>query len=198
MAQTRLCEVDGCGKKHDAKGFCKNHLYKFDRYGDPLAGRSLTPRGEALAFLFSLLEEEKAECVYWPYYKFSGRGYAGVYYKGKVRPAHRVVCEILNGPPPSEIHEAAHNCGQGIQGCVNPYHTRWDTPKGNVADQVRHGTRRRGIKMHTAKLTPNEVRSLRDDISRGCTQVATAEKYGISRRQVRDIISGGSWSWLDA
>ncbi len=196
MAKNRLCEVAGCGKKHDARGLCKNHLYKLNRYGDPLAGKFLTPRGEALAFLLSLLDHEREECIYWPYYKYGGKGYAGVSYDGETRPAHRVVCEILNGPPPSDIHEAAHNCGQGRQGCVNPYHTRWATPKENIADQVLHGTRRRGEQMFTAKLTPDLVRSLRKDMASGGTQVATAKKYGISRRNLRAIMDGQTWTWV--
>lgn len=42
-----LCSIDGCSK-HVAsieRGYCGQHDYKFRRYGDPLAGKTLTPRG---------------------------------------------------------------------------------------------------------------------------------------------------------
>ena len=29
LAEIRVCSVDGCNKKHRAKGYCKNHYYKF-------------------------------------------------------------------------------------------------------------------------------------------------------------------------
>lgn len=32
----RLCSVDGCNKKHEAKGYCKSHYRSFHKYGDPL------------------------------------------------------------------------------------------------------------------------------------------------------------------
>ncbi len=33
----RLCEIEGCGRKHDARGLCKMHNMRRWRYGDPLA-----------------------------------------------------------------------------------------------------------------------------------------------------------------
>jgi hypothetical protein len=32
----KVCSVDGCNKKHEAKGYCKKHYNRFRRYGDPL------------------------------------------------------------------------------------------------------------------------------------------------------------------
>lgn len=40
-----ICTVEGCGKPHEAKGFCKAHYRKFKTYGDPLAGRTKRPSG---------------------------------------------------------------------------------------------------------------------------------------------------------
>ena len=30
----RICSIDGCGKKHEAKGYCKNHYKSYLNYGD--------------------------------------------------------------------------------------------------------------------------------------------------------------------
>jgi hypothetical protein len=32
----RTCSVDGCTKKHEAKGYCDKHYQKYIKYGDPL------------------------------------------------------------------------------------------------------------------------------------------------------------------
>lgn len=32
----RLCEIEGCNEKHEAKGYCKKHYRKYKKYGDPL------------------------------------------------------------------------------------------------------------------------------------------------------------------
>lgn len=37
------CKVDGCDKPHRGHGYCNNHLYRWKRHGDPLAGR-MAPR----------------------------------------------------------------------------------------------------------------------------------------------------------
>ena len=33
----RTCSIEGCGKPHDGRGFCKEHYQQWYRYGDPLA-----------------------------------------------------------------------------------------------------------------------------------------------------------------
>ena len=37
LANPKLCKVENCIEKHHALGYCKSHLDKFKRYGDPLA-----------------------------------------------------------------------------------------------------------------------------------------------------------------
>lgn len=34
--KSRTCSISGCGKIHEAKGFCHSHYHRFKRYGDPL------------------------------------------------------------------------------------------------------------------------------------------------------------------
>lgn len=196
MAKNRLCEIASCCNKHMALGFCQKHLHKFHKYGNPLAGRTATKAGAPLAFLRDLLENEREECVYWPYATVGKYSYGGVYYEGRQEMAHRVGCGWLNGPAPTALHEAAHNCGQGREGCVNPYHTRWATPQENTDDQILHGTRLRGTQIHCAKLTPELVISLRADMAAGETQRAMATKYGVSRRTIRAVLDGDQWSWV--
>lgn len=199
MANIGICSVESCGKASSNKerGFCRNHDYKFLRYGDAIAGKVLAPRGAGLSLLQSLTENEQKECVYWPYHRRGGvSDYGGVYFRGKMHIASRVACILLNGEPPSEEHQAAHSCGNGRQGCVNPYHVYWATPVENMSDMIRHGTRRKGQQMATCKLTPDQVISIRKESSMGSSQLALCEKYKISRWNLRHIIDGITWKHL--
>ena len=33
---SKICSIDVCNEKHEAKGFCQKHYYKFKNYGNPL------------------------------------------------------------------------------------------------------------------------------------------------------------------
>ena len=35
----RTCTIPGCGKKHDARGYCSGHYQKWRAYGDPLVNK---------------------------------------------------------------------------------------------------------------------------------------------------------------
>ena len=35
----RICSIEGCGKPHNAKGFCFKHYHRFRKNGDPLVVR---------------------------------------------------------------------------------------------------------------------------------------------------------------
>lgn len=36
----RLCSIEGCGRKHVARGFCQSHYGRFRIYGDPGVDKS--------------------------------------------------------------------------------------------------------------------------------------------------------------
>jgi hypothetical protein len=64
--------------------------------------------------------------------------------KGRKNPvpmfAHRVSCELFNGPPPEPEHEAAHDVLCPFRHCCHPEHLRWATTRENAADR-RHPSR---------------------------------------------------------
>lgn len=35
----RLCQIEGCGKRHKAHGWCESHHRRWKKFGDPLKGR---------------------------------------------------------------------------------------------------------------------------------------------------------------
>jgi len=38
--ETRRCSVDGCTRGNAAHNFCRTHLFRWQKYGDPLGGRT--------------------------------------------------------------------------------------------------------------------------------------------------------------
>jgi len=80
-------------------------------------------------------------CISWPW-ACDARGAGRVSLNGRSTVVARLICERIHGAPPTSKHHAAHCCGNGHLGCVTPNHIRWATPKENVADAARHGTRR--------------------------------------------------------
>lgn len=46
----RICIVEGCGQKHDAKGYCRKHYYRWKTYGDPLEVRQIHGKYNSCTF----------------------------------------------------------------------------------------------------------------------------------------------------
>lgn len=146
--------------------------------------KTLPPKGALQKWLLAHLSHEGEECLIWPFNKSSG-GYGFVVVDGVRGGAHRFMCALVHGPPPSENLYAAHACG--VPSCVNPRHLRWATGAENQADRIIHGTTSRGEKNASAKLTDAEVVEIRRLLSRGLTQRKIAKRFGVSQSQIYRI-----------
>jgi hypothetical protein len=139
MASDKICSIEGCGKRHVARGWCNAHWQRWKDHGDPMAGVPLRRRalgGEVDRWLREIaIPYSGDECLIWPYAKDSD-GYGSIRNRG----VHRVVCEEVNGERPTLKHEAAHSCGNGHLACCAPSHLRWATHAENMADAIEHGT----------------------------------------------------------
>ncbi len=94
--------------------------------GKPGRGSPNKGKGKAFAFLQSLVGHVGDECVSWPFGRMH-KGYGQLGHLGKSHKAHRMLCEMVYGPPPTDKHQATHSCGNGHLGCVNPNHLEWKT-----------------------------------------------------------------------
>lgn len=185
------CKVDGCESNARTKGWCVTHYWRWRHHGDPLGGRAA--RGEKGAWLEAHADHDGEGCLIFPF--GTGR-YGHVNMDGVNMHAHRAMCILAHGEPPTPEHEAAHSCGKGHLACVHPKHLRWDTPKTNQADRITHGTDSRGEKCATAILTEDQARFIK--ASRGkIGQQELAERFGVSRAAISAIHSGRNWGWLD-
>lgn len=104
---------------------------------------------------------------------------------------HRLVLLAFVGP-----------CQDGMEACHHPDPTRsncrldnlrWDTKKNNVADQLKHGTRVRGIRQGSAKLTDDAVREIRRRLATGEYQHRIAKDFGVTRAAISDIKFKRTW-----
>ncbi len=78
------------------------------------------------------------DCLAWPFSK-NWNGYGQLKYDGRIQKAHRVMCIMAHGEPPP-TYVAAHSCHKGHEGCVNPRHLSWTTPRQNLLDRRAAGT----------------------------------------------------------
>jgi hypothetical protein len=96
-----------------------------------------------------------------------------------------MVCIHTQGSAPSDEHEVAHLCGKGHEGCINPHHLSWKTSKENNADKLKHGTYNGGTKHCFAKLTEEDVRTIRREaVRRKVTFGQLAERFGMSAEAI--------------
>lgn len=184
MADKPICSIQNCCKPRSIRGWCNVHYKRWLSHGDPLAGR--TPNGEMFSFLETAFVFQSDDCLLWPYGK-NEKGYGRLHIGGKLRRAHRVVCETVHGAPPTETHEAAHGCG--VRSCVNPRHLRWARPVENQSDVTRHGTRTQ------TRLTEGQVR----DIIAAYGVVSgpqLAKQFGVSQTTISDIHRQKTWRHL--
>lgn len=193
MAAKPLCSVPACDKPLNSRGWCLAHYRRWQRHGDPLAGR--TPDGEPERYYRDVVLTYRGdECLQWPYARNS-KGYPMLNIEGRDRLLARVLCEEVNGPPPTPEHEAAHSCGNGHDGCLTQGHLSWKTPVENAADRITHGTETIGARHGMSKLTEDDVRQIRS-LKGKMSQRAIAARFCINQAQVYRILSGKAWSFL--
>ena len=188
------CTVDGCSEKAYGRSLCRRHYARVRRRGT--TDISGAKPGSVWAFIERAASHEGDACLTWPFsINKYGRGYLTRCCKTLL--AHRVICEMAHGAPPFPKAHAAHFCGKGHEGCVNPRHMRWATAKENAADKIAHGTAPRGVNNGHAKLTTAQARQVKARIRAGETDASIAAGLPVGADAVRAIRSGRNWRWLD-
>lgn len=147
--------------------------------------------GKALRWLQAHVDYSHQDwCLIWPFARDKhGRGMLGA--NGESHWAHRLMCKMAKGEPPTLEHTAAHNCGCGHDGCVNPWHLDWKTQAENLEDCRAHGTIVRHHGGNVRRLVPEQIKAIKG--ARGFqTQGQLAAKFGVSEGTISDIWHGRS------
>ena len=123
----------------------------------------------------------------------SGYGYFRI--GDRMRPAHRVsalwagiISDITDGDC------VLHECDNPA--CVNPNHLWRGTRADNMEDQFKKGrsTLGKGFNLHSAKLTEDDVRCIKNLLMAGAKQSLISKQFGASESTISMIKSGKQWS----
>lgn len=144
-------------------------------------------QGKGIAFLRLMLGHRGSACVFWPFTRDTS-GYGQCAHEGKLVRAHRLMCEMTYGPAPDVKSEAAHSCGRGHEGCINPNHLSWKTPTENKLDTVAHGNGKKSGGPRR-KLTDDQVAEIRR-LKGVKTYREMAEIFGVHYRTIGLIATG--------
>lgn len=146
----------------------------------------------ALQWLKEHVHHDGDECLIWPYALDKTTGHGSININRKIEDPSRVMCALVHGSAPTRKHEAAHSCGKGHLGCVNPRHLRWATHQENMDDMEVHGTRARGERHGLAKLTESQVLAIRS-LAGTATHAALGDRFGVSDGAIFNVVHRKSW-----
>lgn len=150
-------------------------------------------KGKVVAWLRANAGHKGTNCLKYPFPINAKVGYALFGLDGKMFYAHRFMCELKNGPPPSPKSEAAHTCGNAHMGCMNPNHLVWKTRQGNADDRLKHGNYSNLKGKRRFRLTPEQVQEIRS--LKGIeSQYSMADRFGVSRCTISSIHTGLMYS----
>ena len=106
--------------------------------------------------------------------------------------AHRIMYELCKGPIPKGL-VVMHTCD--VRDCIQPDHLLIGTVHDNTMDMV-HKKRHRwfaGADNGNAKLTIEQVQTIRLERAQGVTLKALAKKYGVGFTAIHKIVMGLTW-----
>jgi hypothetical protein len=156
---------------------CTNKPVTVRAGGKVFIRRPKSALGVGLLWLKAHVNYQGDDCLQWPYGRDGRVGRGRVLYEGKMRWAHRVMCELAHGEPPAPSYEAAHECGRGREACCNPRHLSWKTRKENGADTRRHGSLAgKTLSKGYTRAQVEEIKALKGKR----TQAEIAEQFGCS------------------
>ncbi len=189
----RVCEVDGCDRKHFGRGYCQMHYCRWRATGDVHTVRAGHRFGEVdPAQRLSARSVPRGDCLVYAGGRPQRSGHRAMGFRGRYVGVHRVAWILANGDIPEGI-SVLHRCD--VPDCINVNHLFLGTVAENNADRDRKGRHipLHGSKNGFAKLSEYQIIEIRDLLARGVTQRQVAAQYGVSQATVWAIKSGRSW-----
>ncbi len=200
----RTCSIEGCHRRLIARGWCVKHYQRWQSTGDPTLAR--VTRGPLEARFWAKVDRngpipphtpKLGPCWLWTGCTFRG-GYGQIWVGGakRIDMAHRVAYRLEVGPIP-DGQMLRHRCDTPL--CVRPDHLAPGSGQDNVDDRQARGrsarglwsgaythpeSRLRGERKGRARLTEDQVRTIRNaPVRRGVVSML-AREMGVSRSTV--------------
>lgn len=125
----KFCSIEGCGKRHLARTWCKKHYSRWKSHGDPnTVLNEIYPTSEDS---FLARTQRQGECLIWTGSKIK-YGYGNIRSGGRTVLAHRWAYEQEHGniPEGKVIDHRCHN-----KSCVEVSHLRVVSQQQNMENQ---------------------------------------------------------------
>lgn len=189
------CVMEGCPGVHYAKRYCHRHYKPWSVSGDPLGRKPDGPRGLLRNRLDSLAGQvqhrDRSECWTDGGFNTNDSGYPMV---GRKFIGHLAM--EADGRPRPDGASQLHSCDN--PSCWNPGHLRWGTHAENMADMVARGRSNpvRGADHRSAKLSEEDVRSIRRRVANGEGQRALGREFRVNASTVNRIVKSTYWTHL--
>jgi hypothetical protein len=122
------------------------------------------------------------------------RGYGQIISHNRKHYAHRASYQAFIGEIPKGMY-VCHACDNVY--CVNPAHLFLGTQKQNLEDMARKGRSTIGSKNSRAKLTEEQVKSIKKLINDGWTSSAIAKNFGVTAGCIAQIKRKERWNHVN-
>lgn len=184
-----ICMIPECGEQMYGRGWCSKHYARWFKHGDPTVVKdNKGARNTVDTFWTKVDVRGKDECWEWKAARDKG-GY-GIFHFMKTIKAHRFVMQHI-----LEIDIAGlvvcHRCDNSS--CVNPDHLFIGTEADNMRDRDLKLRQARGVKIHKAKFTAEEVRHLRYLYDSGVSVKELSVKFNLQLANMRNIVTRKSY-----
>lgn len=169
------------------------HYRRISRLGVKARLENKPPRNDK-AFIRDRITINAAGCWIWQRYIHpSGYGYTTIPGRGMIS-APRLAYETFNGPIPKG-QCALHRCD--VRACCNPDHLFLGDRTANNAD--RNAKDRQAIAglIHTTKLLPHQVRTIRALFGAGHTKASLGRRFAVGAKNIEAIVKRQTWKHLN-
>ena len=137
------------------------------------------------------------ECWHWKAApRRKDQGYGAFWMNGRHHPSSKVAWLLTNGEIQGGM-EVCHRCD--TPSCCNPKHLFLGTRLENNDDKVSKGRHVFGTRVWTCKLTPEQVRFIREQRPPGIKRAPVglagrlAEQFGVSKQYISELWANEGW-----
>ena len=191
--ETRICSVNGCGRKFVGKGLCGVHEGRLRRYGDVNHVELDVGEGDTREQRFWSKTKRVGACLEWQgATDKDGYGVCGYRVEGRrVSRVHQMAFYITHGIVPELVR---HTCDNPP--CCEPDHLIDGSQIENMADKVQRDRQAKGDSVGVSKLTEVEVRQIKQLQSDGSNLRTIQRLIGRCPSAVRHVFYGATWKHI--
>lgn len=186
LLETKPCQW--CGRDIERQPGHFPHLWKKVRFCSKSCGSHwlADSRKASPAEVLERRSRQSGDCIEWTG-RLDAHGYGTVTFRRRKVRVHRLAYEYVYGPIPAGLH-VCHSCDN--RRCVKIEHLFLGTNADNIADRNTKARQARGETHARAKLTADDVRTIRQSEA---SNVALAAAYGVGETTINNVRHRRTW-----